>query len=254
MPGRRTLAAAALAVIVADPASAQVGRDGYRTDVPGVVAPPPRPRPPEMSPFERAYARAERPRVILFMNRDMAEETRSGATVARREETVVEGRASDRSDQPAEGRRSGEAEVRLREKTTSEVRVVRPAIPRRDSVLVEAELWAVEGAFTRTLAAPGLRLADREAAIRVAGGTGVLDARLLETLAMRGLAEVAVTLRHAPAPDGSLVWRTRATATRDGRVLADVVMAESDVAGGRTALGEEIARRTLSELVKTWGR
>lgn len=101
---------AALGGVVAFSASAamaqdlpRVGRDGYRQDVPAVLSPPrPPPRPPE-SPFGEAYRRAGYPRMVLFFNRDIADQT-AGQLVQRRQEvasTEREGRLAVREQSGA---------------------------------------------------------------------------------------------------------------------------------------------------------
>lgn len=237
-------------------AVAQVGRDGYRTDVPSVVIPPrppPRPRPPELSPFEKAYGQAGRPRIILFFNRDLTDETRSGFTVRRREETVLENRVRGSEDR-TDTRTASEAELRLREDNVRDFQIVRPRQAARETSVNEADLWVVESAFSRRLGQPGIRMVDRALAIRIAGNTGIMDAQLLETVAMRGLAEVAVVVRHTRTSDGAFLWRASATNTRDGRSVADVVLPESDVANGRAGVGEALAGRLFDALMEAWGR
>ncbi len=236
---RRLLFTSALGCGAALGAAAQdVGRDGYRSGVPGVMSPPPPPpRPPE-TPFQTAYRLAGYPRMILFFNREIADVATSGVVVRQRDETTsrdeqrLQGRTqsepardgnaglvlplpSDKFEpslpvtgevqRPTEPERRSvdiDSTRRTQVERTRELSVNRPAVGGRASPLTEAQQWQYESAFTGRLSDERARLVDRATAMRLAASVRADDPQRLETAALRGLADVAVVVRVALAsPD-----------------------------------------------------
>ncbi len=238
---RRLMMGAALGCCASLGAAAQdVGRDGFRTGVPGVLSPPrPPPRPPETA-FQTAYRLAGYPRMVLFFNREIADAATSGPVLRQREETTfrdtqrLQGSsqaapvrdpaaaslalpqsAADKFDpampvvneapRPAEPERRSvdvESTRRTQEERTRELSVNRPAVGGRTSPLTEAQQWLYESAFTGRLSDERARLVDRATSMRLAASVRADDPQRLETAALRGLADVAVVVRVALAePD-----------------------------------------------------
>ena len=243
----------ACVLLSSSPVLAQgVDKDGYRMGLPGVMTPPPPPRkpkpptpppPPRLSPWEDAYGRAGKPRMVLFFNRDVSDDTRGNPVLRLHEETNasvhVEGHDGDATQSVR-----GQADV------TREVSVERRATGARAAAGDEAGRWQFEAAFTQRLEAEHARLVDRSAAIRIVGMSHVTDPQVLETAAMQGLAEVVILVRSAPMSDGKSLWRMTAISTRSGHVEADVVLAGGDM--GMEDAGRAAGEKLVQALISNW--
>ncbi|MBC7495659.1 MAG: hypothetical protein H7243_00645 [Sphingomonadaceae bacterium] len=158
------IAAAALTAVPAgaqyrdDPAPPGLFRDGQ----PEVLRPPPSPLAPGVlaaGDFRAAYARARSPRIMVFWNRTFSDEL----TTAYRDN--LHGEATH-----AVGFGDGVAVSR----DTVDVSTGTTRVDTwRDAAMGEDVEFAVEAAFTDSLAANGARLIDRSMAMRASGrGTG----------------------------------------------------------------------------------
>ena len=272
---RRAAAAALLGLALPVAARAQdVGRDGYRTGVPGVLTPPRPQRPPE-TPFQTAYRRAGYPRLVLFFNREIADAASSGPVVQQREGitrtesgqlhgqvTGAPASGAQRTDAqadkfeatpvqnepprqpPASGDRSidMQSQSRVEVQRNAELTVTRPSIGGRRAPVPEAQQWLFESGFNNRLGGEGARLVDRATAMRLSAGLRLDDPQRLETAALRGFAEVALVVRAAPLDANAraddirgLVFRVTAIDTRNGELLADAVVPPPEAAGADPA-------------------
>lgn len=226
-----TLFAAALATAshaqrVDDSAAPGLYRDG-----PQVLTPAPPPPPPGLvaaGNFRAVYGRVGRPRILVFWNRTFSDEvtsnyrdnlraeatsnsSASSATVARR------GWNSDRVDSTAEGSSRSTLDV-----STGTDRVDQG----RYNPLGEDVDFAVEAAFSETLAANGARLIDRSLAMRTARGARGPGSRpnmqAIETEAATGRADLLVEVLQTPAPGTPTGASFKVTVKdiRQARVLA----------------------------------
>ncbi|MBE9604389.1 hypothetical protein IAI18_05895 [Acetobacteraceae bacterium H6797] len=251
-----------------------IGRDGYRRDVPQVLSPPRPPAPPPETPFETAYRRAGRPRVILFFNRDITDRTRAGIVLSEREQLTARGSldaqvtpGSPPASPPAltknvdvppadpkltEGRLQAQEERQA--ERSREVTVRREASGSRASVMDEASQWLFESAFTNRLVAEKVKLVDRSVAIRLAGTMRTDDPQQLEMAALRQHADLVLLVRAAPLPDDNqLIFRVTAVDTRNGQLVTDDILLPQVTGGARNAAaGEAAATQLVQRLIAVW--
>ncbi|MDB5452963.1 MAG: hypothetical protein JWO33_1541, partial [Caulobacteraceae bacterium] len=178
------------------PATAQMRPElpapGYRSGMPAVNTPPPPVNPnagnnATSAGFAAWYARAGRPQILLFWNRELIEDGTSqydkvtseqGAQIADTDATAVRGRGFAASSA------SGTA-VQAFERREYEERSTNSSYSYRDGIYSKR----VESAILSTLLGAGARVIDREAMIRNVSASKSredrMDIQYLETLAMQ---------------------------------------------------------------------
>lgn len=182
-------AAAAAAIASATPAQAQ-----YRENQPQVLAPPPAPAPQAKidaaNDLAQAYTRAGRPRIVLYWNNELTDQT--AATRA----DVTENRFDARE------RRSGYSE----KETTVHIRDL-PLKQARSSVFTPRDAALITQAFTAEFSRAGVNFVDRSLIIRStaahmhrAGG----DPQLIESDALARHADLLLEVIQVPDPNAPL--------------------------------------------------
>ena len=216
-------AALVLALSAGSAASAQTYREPdvpnplMRADQEEVLKPPPRPAPPgavAASQFRAAYARAKRPRMMVFWNRTLSEEVASNYRTTGRAASagvVVGG--------PGYVAGASASEVSIGRERDKE-------LPRR--TLTEVDDFAVESAFTSALSANGAVLVDRNVAMRTArGARGAgpeANIQEIETQAATGRAQLLIEVNQTPADTASgAAYRVTVKDLRTARILANVL-------------------------------
>jgi hypothetical protein len=232
----------------------QIGKDGYRVGLPGVITPPAPPKPPpppKLTPFEAAYQAAGHPRLVLFFNHEIADTAYSNPVLQRKDTLTASDNQSEQADTTKTGSRTSSEEVHG--EVTTEWKVNRDAVGSRHAPVDEASQWMFESAFTEKLSGERIRLVDRATAMRIVGREAIIDPQQLETAAIRNLADIAVIVRAAPIENGGLLYRITAVDTRNGRIVGDVLVPTSDVAqGGPTAVGTLAGDRLIQHLINEW--
>jgi hypothetical protein len=193
--------------LMAAPAQAE---PQYRPGLPPVLAPetaPPAPAVEER--FRKEYARAGRPRIVLYWNRELDDE------LVDRKTQQVDIRAAGVEAGPV-----AVGAVRIDRAETVANRWATGGLP--------PHLAAVEAAFVQHLAQHGVRLVDRAAILRLeharargrdAAGQGAApDARVNEIDALSALADllIEITVLNAGATPGNVEFKLLAKDTRTG--------------------------------------
>jgi hypothetical protein len=294
MPRRCTVALVCSTALLGSPAVAQdmpqIGRDGYRQGVPGVIVlpRPQRPQPPPESSFAAAYRRAGFPRLVLFFNRDLSDAA-SGDTVLRsREELTSEGtssrrereqlisppsspplaqgglrqaaeRAGSSSAEPRETQPDIVTQERLQASRAVEVSVQRSSAGSRATPLDEASQWLFETAFSSRMTEERVSIVDRASAIRIAAASATtLDPQRLEIAAVRSHADIVVLVRATAFESGSearRLYRLTAIDSRNGLILSDDVLVPPAATDGPTAAsatGSMAASTLIQKLTRVW--
>lgn len=182
-------AAAAAAIASATPAQAQ-----YRENQPQVLAPPPAPAPQlkidAVSVLAPAYTRAGRPRVVLYWNNELTDQTAAPRA------DVTESRFDVRE------RRSGYSE----KATTVHARGV-PLQRTRSSAFTPRDAALLTQAFAAEFSRAGVNFVDRSLIIRStaahahrSGG----DPQLIESDALARHADLLLEVIQVPDPDAPL--------------------------------------------------
>lgn len=222
-----------------------VGQSGglYRDGQPQVLAPPP--PPPDASigasqRFRAANARAKRPRIVIFWNREFTDDvaskhedyvkSRSSSTsvVASGSESVA-GWGYSASRGAAMGVTTSQGEVRAGVDNVTD--------NRRDSQYSEAEDFDLEAAFTGMLQGAGANLIDRTSIMRTTGlakGAGERsNVQGLETSAILGKADIVLEVVQLAdyRKSTGVTYRVVARNVRTGRVLATLSTAAKPPVG-----------------------
>jgi hypothetical protein len=207
---------------VGQPAMASDGaqsRDGH----PVTLAP----TPPAADPsrlvtdrFSAAYARAGRPRIVVFWNRELTDDVASGTEEVTTLSSDSSGQASAWRQERA--RRRGldiDAEARADQHLDAELRTRTRRIDtgRRTTPHGEGADFDIERGFTDALAQAGARLMDRTALIRSGAlGGDTANTQAIETRALLNRADW--TLEVVAMGDGR--WRIVARDVANGRIVA----------------------------------
>ena len=193
-------------MLAAIPVAAQYRDEGpppplYRDGQPEVMRAAPPPPPPGViaaGSFRAAYGRAGRPRMLVFWNRSFSDEVSSNY----RDNLHVE-TASDSSAKVRYGYNGADASSSNRSSLDASVGTQRIEQGRLNP-LDENVDFAVEAAFSETLAANGAQLIDRSLAMRTARGARGAGSRpnmqAIETEAATGRADLLVEILQTPAP------------------------------------------------------
>jgi hypothetical protein len=239
---RSILIATALATLgTAVTASAQY-RDGqqppvggggpYRDGQPMVMTPPPPPADPAIGAsarFRAAYARAGRPRIVIFWNREFTDDvaTKHESYTNLHSRTDVSGQSSSSTnvgygyaDTASQGSASSETNASIRSGVDN------MTDNRRDSSFSEAEDFDAEASFTSQLQGAGANLIDRTSIMRTtglakrAGETSNIQG--IETSAILGKADIVLeVVQLADSRKASGVsFRVIARNVRSGKVVA----------------------------------
>jgi hypothetical protein len=219
------------AVLVAF-AAAGAAQPAYRADQPAVLE---RTAPDENGAWEavrvrfsRAYADAGRPRILLMWHRAVSDRISDERRVTR--STVSAGML-------ARDNYAQEVVIRWRE---------RPATP--GSFLAPIQAADYETGLTQSLLSAGVRLVDRNVAIRMtalkgtAGGhaSAAMDNATVEAQAFADMADQILQVQLLPDANAPAGWRARLTLVevRTGRVVADSLVdatqQRSDAQSART--------------------
>lgn len=173
-----------------------------------------------MNRFSTAYRYAGKPRMAVFFNRALSEEVQEWKTADRK---VVSGSgvAISKTDNTT---RTIKGPVSQYDQTHLEVGGDRPAEP-------EADMWAIENAFSQPLLSAGAILIDRTTIMRLTAvrhGQGdayePITVKKIEMEALVNHADIFVEillLRSKSAPQG-VEYRAVAKEVRTGKVLANV--------------------------------
>jgi hypothetical protein len=204
--------------LVAVPAGASQWRDGQpamaggAADRPGqpvtLSAPPHGPDPARIGDarFTAAYARAGRPRIVVFWNRDLTADVDGG----REEVTRL---SADHHD-------NGRGDARLDAELVTTTRT--PDRGARTAAGDEASDFDMERGFGDALAGAGARLIDRTAILRTGAlGADTANLQTIETRAI--LTKAEWTLEVVAMADGR--WRITARDLASGRIVARTVSA-----------------------------
>ncbi len=263
------------AVCLAVPAMAQ-----YRATDAEVITPPPPPPPPGMvaaDNFRAVYAKARRPRILIFWNRELSEEVRSQY----RDNLHVETRNDSRASASDDVSQSRLGTSRLQEATASsrsslDASVGTDRLTTSRDGLDETTNFAVEAAFSETLAANGAVLIDRNLAMRTSRGARKAGERAnmqdIETEAATSRADLLIEVLQSPAPGTptGAAFKVTVKDIRAARLLA-AFTSTGAAPRGRAPLvagpggfvratamgtspggaGHELANRTMAELARS---
>jgi hypothetical protein len=227
MFSRNRISAAALATLmIVAPVHAQYG-DG----LPAVRTPPAPPvvaKPNIGAAFAAAYQQAGRPRIAIFWNRALSDDTNAQYETYDRTVTDTEDHQSSSSDNTAT--ESGGASIsntdRLKKVTTDRVtgsRMVSTDDSRSD--MAESTAWRIESSFYNPFLTAGARFIDRNMAMRTVHGgkrgTGGPDVVALETSALLGKADLLMEVLMSPDGDSPIGCRFRVTVkdVKSGQII-----------------------------------
>ncbi len=259
----------------------QIDASAFRSDMPQTLSPPsaaPSVEVARAGDFGKRYAAAGRPRAVLFWNRVVDDEVGAQFETMQHSRTVTErtagaAAAEVRGVNGAAGAvTQGSIETRERDSHQSTRRIDGGARPRGVGVRDD---WALESSYTAALQNAGVRLVDRNVAMRLMQAKGNVSSPSEQPLVeARALAQAADwVIEVVPAPDAKgelgLAFRISVTDTRSGAILVRTVSlgrsADTDrprpfVAGERgfvrgraepstmESVGKQLALDTLSAL------
>jgi hypothetical protein len=242
----------------AQPGGVQPSRtpaSAFRSDVPGVLTPPPSARDaavqgPAVDNFRRAYQANGAPRILVFWNRalsdqvdaqrlDVSRDTRTTVTGGRIDSTTRGGSAvttqpygygqrTDRSHGQDSATIFGGAAVSQRDHVSGQVQIGSGA---RDPVMFERDSWRFEQGFSKPFLNAGARMVDRSVAIRSTGSESAgPDIQRIEMSALKGKADILVEVLMTIDPGSASGYAFRASAkdVNSGRILADTVSDGAD--------------------------
>lgn len=154
--------------------------------------------------FAEAYAKANRPRIAIFWNRELSDRLGS----AGREVLRMQGQAArDGSHFSLSASRGNETEREASRRTT----------------LSERDTWLVETEFVQRLLDAGAVVLDRAAILRLTGAnaTGAENLQAVETAALVGKADLLLEILLTPDPNAPLGWgfRSNCKEVKTGRIL-----------------------------------
>lgn len=182
--------------------------------------------------FGKRYAAAGRPRAVLFWNRVVEDDVGAQFETTEHSRTVVE-RAAGASAVEVRGVdgavgavTQGSIETREHDSHQSTRRIDVGARPRG---VGEREDWALESSYTAALQNAGVRLVDRNVAMRLMQAKGNVassgEQPLVEARALAQAADWVIEVVSAPDAKGELglAFRIRVTDTRSGAILIRTV-------------------------------
>jgi hypothetical protein len=217
-PINSILVAAALGIAGLTQAHAQ-----YRAGMPQVVAPPtaqqqPAPRPNIAAGFAGAYQKAGRPRILVFWNRELTDSANSRYEDYEKTTVSSQHHRSDSADETITetGKATTSQSDELGTVTTERGTGVRTIDDGGKRVAAKESVdWRLESSFYHPFMAAGVRLVDRNMAIRsIHGGKAEgswYDAQSLETSALLGKADLLMEIQMTPDDDSPIGSRFRVT-------------------------------------------
>lgn len=253
----------------------------YRDDQPEVLRPAPPPVPAGVisaGAFRAAYARAGRPRILVFWNRVFSDEVSSTYRDTLHAQATTEHSANAQASNSV-GWFSNSADVQGASSTRSTLDVSvgqERDTSARDNALSENVDFSVESAFTDALAQNGAQLIDRSLAMRTARGAkgagSAPNVQAIETEAATSRANLLIEVLQSPAPGTptGAVFKVTVKDIRAARVLASFTTAGRGayvkpplVAGpggfvralpqgtSPDGVGQEIANQTMAALARS---
>ena len=228
-PKRAVVLAAAFIVAaqIAAPAAAQYRDEGapagaFRDGESEVLRPPPPPLDRSVlaaGDFRAAYARARSPRIIVFWNRVFSDEVQSTyRNTLHGDATHAAIAGYSATGNAAYGIAASHDTVDV---STGAVRVA----PARDAAVTEDIDFAVEAAFTDSLASNGARLIDRSLAMRATRGAQGAGSRpniqAIENEAATARADLLIEVLQTPSASGptGATFKVSIKNIRNARVL-----------------------------------
>lgn len=225
---------------LATPAPGSVGSDGYRTNVPQVLAPAAQPQPDggaqSIGRFRQAYAAARAPRIAIWWNRELTDEVatqyerRSNVTERTTIDMTGSGSAAVNPQVPGGVSAISNDELvgqinRTREARSGDVRVSGQA----RTGLAERGRWDFESGFSDAYLSAGATILDRAMIIRtIQGGRPAgqqADLQAIEAAALIGKADLLMEIlmtADAAAPTG-WVFRITVKNVQSGAMVMSMV-------------------------------
>ena len=210
--------------------------------------------------FKRAYEAHKSPRIAIFWNRTLSDSVASGKLHVEQESSAVAvggssqtygSGGSSTSIQPYGYGQSiqtdsgaqvnttfGAGGVSAREKVVGDVQ---QGSGSRSPSMVERDDWRFESAFKEPFLQAGVKLVDRNTAIRVAGDkSNESDVQRAEIKALQGLADlfIEVLQTYDPVSPTGLLFRISIKDVKSGGIVADLT---SDGTAGKDAAPEYAA-------------
>lgn len=215
------------------PVSAAIDSLGYRTGVPQTLEVPertlaPSPQQRLLDEFGRRYRAAGRPRAVLFWNREVDDEVGvelETTSHTRRGRHSSKQTSIEETSGPAGSGQLTEAESVERRERDERVSTRRIDVGAREHGLGERNDWVLESSFTGALQNAGLRLVDRNVAMRGAqvrsGAASTGEQQLVEARALVDAAEWVIEVTLTPDDRAALGWAFRVdfTDTRTGEIV-----------------------------------
>jgi hypothetical protein len=204
----RTFIFAAAAVVAAGAASAQTATTPWVLDRSSTAAMGDSRKAQEVvERFGSVYAKAGRPRIALFWNRDLSDRLANDQREALR----------------VQGSTYGDGFSLAATRGTETDRE-----PARRTSLTERDLWQVETEFTRRLLDAGVVLIDRATIMRLTAGSGsTANAQAIEMAALVGKADLFLEVLLTADPSAPLGWgfRSNLKDVKSGRVVGSQYLA-----------------------------
>lgn len=178
--------------------------------------------------FATAYQQAGRPRIAIFWNRELSDDTNAQYEAYDRTVTASEDHQASRSDNTTTevGGASMSSSDRLQKVTTDRVTGSRMvSTDHARSGTAETTAWRLESSFYHPFLAAGTRLIDRSMAMRTVHGgrhrDGSPDLVALETSALLGKADLLMEVLMSPDDDSPIGCRFRVTVkdVKSGQVI-----------------------------------
>lgn len=200
----------------------------YRPNLPGVLASQPSNAPDDGPAILKALAEANeqrgKPRTILFWNRTLHAGLREAKVT---EKTIKHENESAGTEERQVDGTGGEIKLKTDKDTrtsTERTEDLKSDLGHRDGIR-ETASWILEDAVVRAVTAAGVRLVDRNAAIRFVGSEAIAaqeDSYLTEVAAVRGKSDLILEILitdEANAPSNFL-YRITVREVGSGRLLA----------------------------------
>lgn len=216
------------------PATAVLAQeDPYRSGMPETLERPVQadPHPASVDKFRKIYAAKSRPRMMVLWNREVTDELGSEYRSRETEETTRFTENTESSRNFSGHTDAGFESTGLTESVGSET-ITRNKVQgrervdsaRRDSGMSERTAWEMQDAYAVTMKQAGVRLTDRNLAIRknaTERQAGAGDVQGAETRAMSQSADIVIEILAVADPGAATgrVFRVKALDTRASRQL-----------------------------------
>lgn len=197
----------------------------YRQGLPDVLAAPSRDDEHlfDKARFKSVYAKAGRPSMLLFWNRELTDHLRQGVVTT--VETGTNSQLSVSAEEVVPGMFEGTVE-HARNKTTRKTTEFLP-VPNQRRSPVERVDAQIRSGFVGALLASGVSLVDRNLTMRSVSmqqkDDSKLDSQVVEMNALRRYAKLIAEVTCIPDPQAASGWSMRVTVRRaaDGVLLLD---------------------------------